>query len=193
MPKVSKRCSSGQDKQNRDRPVHPYSRKALKISKQIVHDKKVESSKSATSVKLEHLAEKLRWFQDNLDDRHLYTKQDMIDLVTEYRNRFSDELDQIRLVQSVGNRQGQTRQHAARESSIKMTIEDETHQFEGSGIEVPDLINKKHLESFKKWDGEPKYIQNLKLRKISANDVKRLEVSAGVVSNEELEEINEAS
>jgi len=63
MPKASKRCSAGQDKQNRDRPVHPYSRKALKISKQIVHDKKVESTKSATSVKLEHLAEKLRWFQ----------------------------------------------------------------------------------------------------------------------------------
>ena len=93
-----------------------------------------------------------------------------------YRNRFAEELEQISIVQAVGNRTSQSRQHASREASINMTTEDETNQFEGSGIEVPDLINKKHLEELRKWDGDLNQIQNLKFRKISALDVKRLEM-----------------
>lgn len=92
----------------------------------------------------------------------------------EYRNRFSEELEQINIIQSVGNRKGQN-QHASRESSIKITVEEETNQFDSSGIEVPDLINKKHLEDFKKWNGEIKFIQNLKLRKISFRDLERVD------------------
>ena len=92
-----------------------------------------------------------------------------------YRDRFNDELEQIKLVQSVGNRQTQSRQHASRESAIAMAIEDDTHQFEGSGIEVPDLINKKNLETFKNWDGETKYIQNLKMRKLCKLDLIKIE------------------
>ena len=99
----------------------------------------------------------------------------MIDLVTEYRNRFDEEMEQIKLLQNIGNRQGQSRQHAAREAAIKLAQEELKHQFEGSGIEVPDLINKKHLEAFKAWDGDTKYIQNLKLRKISNMDLINIE------------------
>lgn len=113
--------------------------------------------------------------QERLDDRQLYTKKDLVDLVMQYRNRFEDELEQISIVHSVGNRPTQSRQHASRESAIKMTIDSDTNQFEGSGIEVPDLINKKHLEEFKKWDGELNFIQNLKLRKITARDSEKLE------------------
>ncbi|CAL1543243.1 unnamed protein product [Lymnaea stagnalis] len=171
MPKVVKKSGPARDK-TKERPVHPYSRKALQLSKQRTHEKKVETSKTAQFVKSEILAEKLRWFQDRLDDRHVYTKQDMIDLVTEYRDRFKEELEQICIVQNVGKRQ-QSKQHVSREASIKMTIEEETNQFESSGIEVPELINKKHLEEFKKWNGEIKFIQNLKLRKISSSDVRR--------------------
>ena len=92
-----------------------------------------------------------------------------------YRNRFTEELEQINIVQAVGNRQNQSRQHASREAAIKMIAKDETDQFDGSGIEVPDLINKKHLEDLKNWNGDLNQIQNLKFRKISALDVLRLE------------------
>lgn len=171
MPKASKNTQSSSDK---ERPIHPYSRKALKLNKQHVHEKKLEEAKSNLRLKTEITAEKVKWFQDNLDDRHIYTKQDMVDLVMAYRNRFAEELEQINIVQAVGNRHSQSRQHASREAAIKMTTEDETNQFEGSGIEVPDLINKKHLEDLRKWNGELKQIQNLKFRKISALDVHRL-------------------
>ncbi|KAH9495426.1 translation machinery-associated protein 16 [Bulinus truncatus] len=181
MPKVNKPKLTLKD--IKDRPVHPYSRKALQLNKQLLREKKVESAKTNQFVKSELLAEKLIWFQERPDDRHIYTKQDMIDLVMQYRDRFSDELDQIDIVQSVGNRQ-QSKQHVAREASVKMTIEDETNQFESSGIEVPDLINKKHLEEFKKWNGEIKFIQNLKLRKISSTDVKRLNEKVSKEDNE---------
>ena len=113
--------------------------------------------------------------QEHLDDRHVYTKKDMVDLVMLYRDRFNEELEQIKLVEGVGIRQNQSRQHASREATITMAIEENTHQFEGSGIEVPDLINKKHLEAFKKWNGDSKYIQNLKMRKISKLDLQRIE------------------
>ena len=99
----------------------------------------------------------------------------MMDLVLLYRSRFDDELEQINLVQTVGNRPSQPRQHAAREAAIALAKEDETNQFQGSGIEIPDLINKKHLENFKKWDGDPKHIQNLKLKKITQLDLDKLE------------------
>ncbi|XP_059156568.1 translation machinery-associated protein 16-like isoform X2 [Physella acuta] len=183
MPKVVKKSGPSREK-TKDRPVHPYSRKAIQLSKQKTHDKKLEASKTNQLMKSELLAEKLLWIQEHLDDRHVYTKQDVISLVMEYRNRFKEELEQISIVQSVGNRQ-QSKQHVAREAAIKMTMEEETNQFEGSGIEVPDLINKKHLEEFKKWNGELKYIQNLKLRKISSIDVKRLnEKGSDELSNE---------
>ncbi|GFR70470.1 translation machinery-associated protein 16 [Elysia marginata] len=173
MPKANK--TTRPSEKSKERPIHPYSRKALKLNKQHIHEKKLEDAKSNTKLKTEITAEKVKWFQDNLDDRHLYTKQDMIDLVTAYRNRFAEELEQISIVQAVGNRQSQSRQHASREAAIRLTREDETNQFEGSGIEVPDLINKKHLEELRKWEGDLNQIQNLKFRKISALDVKRLE------------------
>ncbi|GFO38179.1 translation machinery-associated protein 16 [Plakobranchus ocellatus] len=174
MPKASKN-TPGSSAAGKERPIHPYSRKALKLNKQQIHEKKLEGAKSNTKVKTELIAEKVKWFQDNLDDRHLYTKQDMIDLVMEYRNRFAEELEQINIVQAVGNRQTQSRQHASREAAIKITMEEETHQFEGSGMEVPDLINKKHLDDLRKWNGDLNQIQNLKFRKISALDIRRLE------------------
>lgn len=125
--------------------------------------------------------------QDHLDDRHTYTKKELVDLVLEYRNRFEEELEQINIVHSVGNRQAQSRQHASREAAIRITMENESNQFEGSGIEVPDLMNKKHLEDLKRWDGELNLIQNLKLRKVSARDAKKVEAKDIASSSEDLD------
>ena len=63
MPKSTKRLSGGQERKSRDRPIHPYSRKAVRIDKQLLHTKRVESTKSATALKLDLVAEKFKWFQ----------------------------------------------------------------------------------------------------------------------------------
>lgn len=65
MPKVVKKSGPSREK-TKDRPVHPYSRKAIQLSKQKTHDKKLEASKTNQLMKSELLAEKLRWIQVNL-------------------------------------------------------------------------------------------------------------------------------
>lgn len=49
-----------------------------------------------------------------------------------YLARFNDELEQIRIKHSVGNRKN--RQHASREDIINMTIQRETEEFNTCGI-----------------------------------------------------------
>lgn len=49
-----------------------------------------------------------------------------------YLNRFSDELEQIELHNSIKGRQG--RQHGSREMIIKQTMERERQLYEGYGI-----------------------------------------------------------
>lgn len=62
MPKIKQNSGSGGEK-HKERPIHPYSRKALKLGKQILHGKKVEAAKTNQAQRTELLAEKLRWFQ----------------------------------------------------------------------------------------------------------------------------------
>lgn len=65
----------------------------------------------------------------------------------------------------IKGRQG--RLHGAREAVIKQTIERERAQFEGVGFEIPDIINGKHLKTFREWTGDLKKLPNIKLRKVS--------------------------
>ncbi|KAK7502352.1 hypothetical protein BaRGS_00006305 [Batillaria attramentaria] len=154
--------------------IHPYSRKALKVERQINHDKRAVKSRSDRSSKLDVLADKLKWFHDRLDDRVSYTKADLVDLVQQYLGRFDEELEQIAIVQGVGARKP-NKQHAPRQAAIKITMEMEKNEFESVGIQVPDLINGEHVKAFRDWNGEMKYMQNFKMRKISARDVEKLE------------------
>uniref|UniRef100_A0A0B6YR88 Uncharacterized protein n=1 Tax=Arion vulgaris TaxID=1028688 RepID=A0A0B6YR88_9EUPU len=57
MPKTKQK--SGSSREHKDRPIHPYSRKALKLGKQIIHEKRVESARSNQTMRTEILAEKL--------------------------------------------------------------------------------------------------------------------------------------
>lgn len=63
MPKVIKGKSGSRPDKNIERPIHPYSRRALKLGKQALHDKKVECARNSQIYKLELTAEKLLWFK----------------------------------------------------------------------------------------------------------------------------------
>ncbi|XP_041363133.1 translation machinery-associated protein 16-like [Gigantopelta aegis] len=167
MPKAAK-AKVGQNK----KAVHPNSRKALSLSRKSFRDLRINKKKSARN-KYDFLAEKLLWFKENMDSqKDAYTKKELVDLVNEYRHRFDEELEQITIVNSIKGRD--KLQYVSREAAIKLTTEKEDAEFSSCGIEVPDLINGHHCESFKKWDGETKYIPNIKLRKISQTDVDKL-------------------
>ena len=150
--------------------IHPNSRQASQLARQSHHEMKKQKSKLDTTVKQEQLRLKLQWFQDNMaPHKTCFTKHDLAVMVTNYLDRFKEELEQINIVNTVGNRQ--TKQHVARETAIRLTEEREKNEFEGAGIEVPDLINGKCLNYFRNWTGEVRYFPNIKLRKIRKSDM----------------------
>uniref|UniRef100_A0A3Q4GLX1 Translation machinery-associated protein 16 n=1 Tax=Neolamprologus brichardi TaxID=32507 RepID=A0A3Q4GLX1_NEOBR len=137
--------------------VHPYSRKAAYMAREECRLRRKERFVDG---------EKLLWFQSELDPaKATYTKKDACDIIERYLHRFDSELEQIELMNGIKGRQG--RLHGAREAIIKQTIERERAQFEGVGFEIPDIINGKHLKTFREWTGDLKKLPNIKLRKVS--------------------------
>uniref|UniRef100_A0A8C3F8H5 Translation machinery-associated protein 16 n=1 Tax=Chrysemys picta bellii TaxID=8478 RepID=A0A8C3F8H5_CHRPI len=141
--------------------------------------------KNEKALRLSIVGEKLQWFQSHLDPSKAdYTKKEACELIEKYLHRFSDELEQIELHNSIKGRQG--RQHSSREIIIKQTIEHERQLYEGYGIDIPDIVNGKHLNIFREWDGDLKKLPNIKMRKVSTKDAvcSRTEVTNGEAEEE---------
>ncbi|XP_004549355.1 translation machinery-associated protein 16 [Maylandia zebra] len=149
-----------------EKVVHPYSRKAAYMAREECRLRRKERQKTEKATRLSNIGEKLLWFQSELDPaKATYTKKDACDIIERYLHRFDSELEQIELMNGIKGRQG--RLHGAREAVIKQTIERERAQFEGVGFEIPDIINGKHLKTFREWTGDLKKLPNIKLRKVS--------------------------
>ncbi|XP_056136309.1 translation machinery-associated protein 16 [Lampris incognitus] len=159
MPKAQKRKAP-------EKVVHPYSRKAAYLAREEIRLGKKARQKNEKASRLNIIGEKLLWFQGQLDPtKTAYTQKDACDIIERYLKRFDCELEQIELVNGIKGRQG--RLHAARETVIQQTIERERAQYEGSGIEIPDIINSKNLKTFREWTGDLKKLPNIKMRKVS--------------------------
>nr|UQI50310.1 translation machinery-associated protein 16_ neuropeptide Y [Chiton albolineatus] len=164
MPKAAKAKVGGSKK-----PIHPNSRKAGQLARQVYHEERQDRRKDERCKKLEILGDKLKFFQNCMqEEKSDYTKSDLVDMLECYFRRFDEELEQIAIVNSIGGRNGQ--RHASREHVIRLTQERERLEFETSGVEVPDLLSKKNLKVFREWTGELKFISNMKLRRISQKD-----------------------
>ncbi|XP_014890512.1 LOW QUALITY PROTEIN: translation machinery-associated protein 16 [Poecilia latipinna] len=176
MPKAQKSKAA-------DKVVHPFSRKAAYLNREEVRLKRKERMKSEKATRLSNIGEKLLWFQSQLDpNKTNYTKRDACEVVERYLHRFDSELEQIELVNGIKGRQG--RLHGARETAIKQSVERERAQFEGAGLEIPDIINTKHLKSFRDWTGDLKKLPNIKMRKVSS---KVLDTKAEMEEKEEVQ------
>ncbi|KAM3622657.1 uncharacterized protein V6R79_001713 [Siganus canaliculatus] len=164
-----------------EKVVHPYSRKAAYLAREEIRLKRKERKNTDKASRLHTTGEKLLWFQAQLDpEKTSYTRRDACDIIERYLQRFDSELEQIELVNGIKGRQG--RLHGAREAVIKQTKEREREQYEGAGFEIPDIINGKHLKTFREWSGDLKKLPNIKLRKVS---------NKGLDSkNEEAEKLN---
>lgn len=149
-----------------EKVVHPYSRKAAYLAREECRLRRKERQKTEKAARLNNIGEKLLWFQSQLDPaKATYTKKDACDIIERYLHRFDSEIEQIELTNGIKGRQG--RLHGAREAVIKQTVERERAQFEGVGFEIPDIINAKHLRTFREWTGDLKKLPNIKLRKVS--------------------------
>ncbi|XP_013876140.1 translation machinery-associated protein 16 [Austrofundulus limnaeus] len=160
MPKAQKGKAA-------EKVVHPYSRKAGYLAREENKLKKKNRLKNEKAARLNNIGEKLLWFQSQLDpSKTTYTQKDACDIIERYLHRFDSELEQIELVNGIKGRQG--RLHGAREAVIKQTVEREREQYESVGFEIPDIINGKHLKTFREWTGDLKKLPNIKLRKVSS-------------------------
>ncbi|KAF7286764.1 hypothetical protein GWI33_004386 [Rhynchophorus ferrugineus] len=150
---------------------HPNSRKTKALAKQLMKQNNRDKAKLSTNIKQNLLGEKLLWFRDNLNpDQKACTPKEIELLILKYLGRFNDELEQIKLKHSIGQRKN--RQHANREDIINMTIKREKEEFKTCGIEMPDLLNVSQFNLLKCWSGELRLIQNFKLRRFSMKNLK---------------------
>ncbi|KAM4584305.1 translation machinery-associated protein 16 [Odontesthes bonariensis] len=149
-----------------EKVCHPFSRKAAYLAREEIRLKKKERQKNEKATRLSNTGEKLLWFQSQLDPtKTSYTRKDACDIIESYLCRFDAELEQIEIANGIKGRQG--RLHGAREAVIKQTIERERVQYESIGLEIPDVINAKHLKTFREWTGDLKKLPNIKMRKVS--------------------------
>uniref|UniRef100_A0A1A8QRR0 Translation machinery-associated protein 16 n=3 Tax=Nothobranchius TaxID=28779 RepID=A0A1A8QRR0_9TELE len=163
MPKTQKGKAA-------EKVVHPYSRKAAYLAREENRLKRKERQKNEKAARLNNIGEKLLWFQSQLDSaKTSYSRKDACEIIERYLHRFDSELEQIKLMNGIKGRQG--RLHGAREAVIKQTVEREQAQYEGVGFEIPDIINTKHLKTFREWTGDLKKLPNIKLRKVSKKNV----------------------
>ena len=98
----------------------------------------------------------------------------VLELVNGFLSRFDDELEQINIKQAIG-RKNRRNQHSSRVDAITHTMKTEKSDFEGCGIELPDLFDADNLTYFSAWDGEVRYVQNIKLGRFRKSDLEMAE------------------
>ncbi|XP_058821472.1 translation machinery-associated protein 16 homolog [Topomyia yanbarensis] len=156
---------------------HPQSRKTLALARKIKKINNREKKKIGHAMKANIVGKKLGWFAERLEGKtEVLHPEEFAVLIDQYLSRFDDELEQIKLVQSINKQRNN--QHASREATIKMTLKKEIDDFNGGGLELPNLCDEQEFRLFQQWDGNSQSIQHLPLHFISR---KRLE--AHVKSN----------
>ncbi|XP_055603513.1 translation machinery-associated protein 16 homolog [Uranotaenia lowii] len=164
---------------------HPQSRKTLALARKMKKIDKREKKKIGHAVKANIVGKKLAWFSEHLEDRtEPLTPKEFESLINEYLSRFDEELEQIKLVQSINKQR--INQHASRQASIKITLEKEVNDFNGGGIELPNLCDAKEFSQFQQWDGNAQSIQHLKLLFISRKRLQSDGESQSEINHEEM-------
>ena len=128
-----------------DKIIHPKSRKAKKLHNKEQRKLKLSGKVTVGGQRLQILGEKLLWFHENLnvilnsgeEGKESVTKQDMLELIEAYIIRNQEELEQIKLKNSIGS--GQFRKR---------------NQHQGTGVNILVKIvkyyqTKKYVLSFK--------------------------------------------
>ncbi|KAK5649326.1 hypothetical protein RI129_000355 [Pyrocoelia pectoralis] len=145
---------------------HPNSRKTKALSKKAKRVILRNENNQAQNLKRTLIANKIQWFLDRIDSSITQcTPQQTEQLIESYLSRFDEELEQITIKQSIGNRK--KRQHASRQDVIKMTIEREREEYNTCGLEMPNIMRETDLAAFRLWDGDLVALQHLKLTRIS--------------------------
>ncbi|XP_026501307.1 translation machinery-associated protein 16 homolog [Vanessa tameamea] len=151
---------------NLEKLKHPNSRKTISLAKKMLKNEKKNNNKIGTHVKQNLIGEKILWFKERIPEGCvILDKEHTLKLIETYLARFDEELEQIALKNSIGQRK--SRQHASREDIINITKKRDIEEFETCGLEMPDLMNAQQMEVLKNWNGELRFLQNFKLKRIA--------------------------
>merc|ERR1712142_227307 len=165
----TKANKTGQDKAY----LHPKSRKAKHLSSFQAHTAKAKHAQDLKMARLQSKAAKMLFFKERMDEMFLedekLTRTQLLHVIEAYFARFVSEIDQITMIQSFPKRHG--RQNASRQDAITMTISQEKEEFEGAGLEFPDVIHIAGFAAFKKWTGSVKEMPNLILKKFRRQEL----------------------
>ena len=93
----------------------------------------------------------------------------MLQLITGMLERFDEELELIKIKKSIGK--NRKNQHSNREDTLNQTIASEKNDFEGCGLEMPDLLDPNNFKYFSNWNGELRFVQNIKLRRFRRSEL----------------------
>ncbi|XP_014207536.1 translation machinery-associated protein 16 [Copidosoma floridanum] len=162
MPSASEKSAKGKSARVEETLLlHPKSRKCRAVVKKLRKDTKKERNKQETKLKQSLIADKLLWFQKNMDSSVCpYTVELTTALVEKYMARNDEELEQINIKRSIGVHRN--KQHIGREQAINMTKERERNDFESCGLEIPDILNISQCSMLQKWNGDLKLIPAFK-------------------------------
>ena len=120
------------------------------------------------------LSDKLIWIKENLpgllEEDAEPTKEVLLELIEGLLSRFDEELEQIEIKKSIGGKNRRS-QHSAREDAITLTVNTEKSDFDGCGLEMPDLLDPQNFKYFSNWNGELRYVQNIKLKRFRRCDL----------------------
>lgn len=153
-------------KRNLEKLKHPNSRKTITMAKKMKKNEKKDQNKIGTYIKHNLIGEKIMWFKERIPENcNVLTKEQTLAIIQTYLARFDEELAQIALKNSVGQRK--SRQHASREDVINITKKKEHEEFETCGLEMPNLMDAQQMTVLKEWNGELRYLQHFKLKRIA--------------------------
>jgi len=125
-----------------------------------------EKTKFGYLAKSNMQCEKLYWFLDRIPNvTKPLTPEDFENHMNEYLKRFDDEIEQIKLKQSISK--NRLNQHNGRLDAITMTLERDLNEYKGGGMEMIDLCDPEKFESLMLWDKQTKTMQHLKFDRIS--------------------------
>lgn len=151
---------------NIEKLKHPNSRKTISLARKMLKSEKKNNNKIGTHVKQNLIGEKILWFKERIPEGCIILdKEQTLKLIEKYLSRFDDELEQIALKNSIGQRKN--RQHASREDIINITKKREMEEFETCGLEMPDLMDPQQMEVLRGWNGELRFLQHFKLKRIA--------------------------
>ncbi|XP_053947947.1 translation machinery-associated protein 16 homolog [Anastrepha ludens] len=163
---------------------HPNSRKTKALSRKARRQNNKHKARLGHAIKSNIMGEKLCWFLDHIDDERTepLAPQEFEDLISLYLKRFDEELAHIALKQSISK--NRSKQHAARQDVIRITLEKERNEYQSGGMELLNLCDPAKFKSLMDWDGSALSIQHLKLDLVSHNLLQRLKSAASQNSND---------